>query len=150
MSLTQRIENDYLQAYKAKDTLRLGVLRMVKTAAKNRIVELRRPGGSLDDEEMLDVFIKEAKQRQDSIEQYAAVGRQDLADKEAQELAILRDYLPQALSAEELASIIDDTVMKLGASSQKDMGRVISAVMSVCKGRAEGKEVAAAVKLRLS
>lgn len=150
MSLTQRIENDYLQAYKAKDTLRLGVLRMVKTAAKNRIVELRRPGGSLDDEEMLDVFIKEAKQRQDSIEQYTAVGRQDLADKEAQELAILRDYLPQALSAEELASIIDDTVMKLGASSQKDMGRVISAVMSVCKGRAEGKEVAAAVKLRLS
>ena len=150
MSLTQRIDSDYVQAYKSKDALRLSVLRMVKTAAKNRLVELRRPGGALDDDEMLDVFIKEAKQRQDSIEQYAAASRPDLAAKEAEELAILRDYLPKALSAEELASVIEAAVAELGASGPRDMGRVISAVMSNCKGRAEGKDVAAAVKRRLS
>lgn len=150
MSLTQRIDSDYVQAYKSKDALRLSVLRMVKTAAKNRLVELRRPGGTLDDDEMLDVFIKEAKQRQDSIDQYSAASRPDLAAKEAEELAILRDYLPKALSAEELASIIEAAVAELGAAGPRDMGRVISAVMSRCKGRAEGKDVAAAVKRRLS
>lgn len=150
MSMTERIDNDYVQAYKAKDTLRLSVLRMVKTAAKNRLVELRRPGGTLDDSEMLDVFIKEAKQRQDSIEQYTSAGRPDLAAKEADELAILRDYLPQALSAEELATAIDTAVTELGATGPRDMGRVISAVMGACKGRVDGKEVAAAVKRRLS
>ena len=123
---------------------------MVKTAVKNRLVDLRRPGGSLDDSEMLDVFIKEAKQRQDSIEQYTSAGRPDLAAREADELAILRDYLPKALSPEELAAAIDAAVAELGATGPRDMGRVISAVMGACKGRADGKEVAAAVKQRLS
>lgn len=150
MSLTERIDNDYVQAYKAKDALRLSVLRMVKTAAKNRLVELRRPGGVLEDGEMLDVFIKEAKQRQDSIEQYTTAGRPDLAAREADELAILREYLPKALSPEELAAAIDAAVTELGATGPRDMGRVISAVMGACKGRADGKEVAAAVKRRLS
>lgn len=150
MSLTERIDSDYVQAYKAKDALRVSVLRMVKTAAKNRLVELRRPGGTLDDAELLDVFIKEAKQRQDSIEQYTTAGRPDLAAKEAAELAILRDYLPRALSAEELAAAIDAAVAEVGATGPRDMGRVISAVMGAFKGRADGKEVAAAVKRRLS
>ena len=150
MSLTERIDSDYVQAYKAKDALRLSVLRMVKTAVKNRLVELRRPGGSLDDGELMDVFIKEAKQRQDSIEQYTAAHRPDLAEKEAQELAILKEYLPQALSPEELSAAIDATVAELGATGPRDMGRVISAVMNAFKGRVDGKEVSAAVKLRLS
>ena len=150
MSLPERIDSDYVRAYKAKDALRLSVLRMVKTAVKNRLVDLRRPGGSLDDSEMLDVFIKEAKQRQDSIEQYTSAGRPDLAAREADELAILRDYLPKALSPEELAAAIDAAVAELGATGPRDMGRVISAVMGACKGRADGKEVAAAVKQRLS
>ncbi|MDE5879798.1 MAG: GatB/YqeY domain-containing protein [Desulfovibrio sp.] len=150
MSLTERIDSDYVAAYKAKDALRLSVLRMVKTAAKNRLVELRRPGGSLDAAELLDVFIKEAKQRQDSIEQYTAAGRADLADKEAQELAILRGYLPRALTPEELSAAIEAAVAELGATGPRDMGRVISAVMGAFKGRAAGKEVSAAVKKRLS
>lgn len=150
MSLTEQIDSDYVQAYKAKDALRLSVLRMVKTAAKNRLVELKRPGGSLDDGELMDVFIKEAKQRQDSIEQYTAANRPDLAEKEAQELAILKEYLPKALSPEELAGAIDAAVTELGATGPRDMGRVISAVMGAYKGRVDGKEVSAAVKTRLS
>ncbi len=150
MSLTERIDNDYVQAYKAKDALRLSVLRMVKTAAKNRLVELRRPGGALEDGEMLDVFIREAKQRQDSIEQYTTAGRPDLAAKEEAELTILREYLPRALSPEELGAAIDAAVAELGATGPRDMGKVISAVMGACQGRADGKEVAAAVKRRLS
>ena len=150
MSLTERIDSDYVLAYKAKDALRLSVLRMVKTAAKNRLVELKRPGGTLDDAELMDVFIKEAKQRQDSIEQYTAANRPDLAEKEARELAILKEYLPQALSPEELSAAIDAAVAELGATGPRDMGRVISAVMGAYKGRVDGKEVSAAVKKRLS
>ena len=150
MSLTEQIDKDYVEAYKAKDALRVSVLRMVKTAAKNRLVELRRPGGTLDDDEMLDVFIKEAKQRQDSIEQYTTAGRPDLAEKEAQELAILTPYLPKKLSPEELDAAVNAAVDDLGATGPRDMGRVISAITTAFKGRADGKEVAAAVKKRLS
>ena len=110
MSLSEQIEKEYIQAYKAKDAVRLTVLRLLKTAVKNKLVDLRRPGGSLSDEEMLDVIIKEGKQRQDSIEQYTAANRADLAEKEAAELRILQEYLPKALSPEELAEIIETTV----------------------------------------
>ena len=95
MSLFEQIEKEYIQAYKAKDAVRLTVLRLLKTAVKNRLVDLRRPGGSLSDEEMLDVIIKEGKQRQDSIEQYRAANRADLADKEAAELKILQNICPR-------------------------------------------------------
>ena len=81
MSLFEQIEKDYIQAYKAKDSVRLTVLRLLKTAVKNKLVDLCRPGGTLDDGEMMDLIIKEGKQRQDSIEQYTAAGRSDLADK---------------------------------------------------------------------
>ena len=91
MSLTTRIEQDYIAAYKAKDALRLGVLRLLKTAAKNLQVELMRP---VTDEELASVVQKQAKQRQDSIEQFTAANRPDLAEKEAPELSILKDYLP--------------------------------------------------------
>ena len=93
MSLTTRIEQDYIAAYKAKDALRLGVLRLLKTAAKNLQVELMRP---VTDEELATVIQKQAKQRQDSIEQFTAANRPDLAEKEAAELSILKDYLPVA------------------------------------------------------
>ena len=150
MSLSEQIEKEYIQAYKAKDAVRLTVLRLLKTAAKNKLVDLRRPGGSLSDEEMLDVIIKEGKQRQDSIEQYTAANRADLAEKEAAELRILQEYLPKALSPEELAEIIETTVAELQAATPKDMGRVISAVMGSYKGRVDGKALSEAVKKRLS
>lgn len=99
MSLSTQIEQDYIAAYKAKDSLRLGVLRLLKTAAKNLQVELMRP---ITDEELAAVIQKQAKQRQDSIEQYSAANRPDLAAREADELAILKGYLPEPLSAAEL------------------------------------------------
>ena len=97
MSTAERIEKDYLDAYKAKDKVRLGTLRLLKTAAKNLQVELMRP---LTDADYMDVLLKQAKQRQDSIEQYAAANRSDLAEQEAAELAVLREYLPQPLTEE--------------------------------------------------
>ena len=150
MCLSEQIYNEYIQPYKAKDAVRLTVLRLLKTAVKNKLVDLRRPGGSLSDEEMLDVIIKEGKQRQDSIEQYTAANRADLAEKEAAELRILQEYLPKALSPEELAEIIETTVTELQAATPKDMGRVISAVMGSYKGRVDGKALSEAVKKRLS
>ena len=150
MSLFEQIEKEYIQAYKAKDAVRLTVLRLLKTAVKNRLVDLRRPGGSLSDEEMLDVIIKEGKQRQDSIEQSRAANRADLADKEAAELKILQEYLPKALSPEELTAVIETTVAELQAAGPKDMGRVISAIMGSYKGRVDGKALSEAVKQRLA
>ena len=150
MSLFEQIEKEYIQAYKAKDAVRLTVLRLLKTAVKNRLVDLRRPGGSLSDEEMLDVIIKEGKQRQDSIEQYRAANRADLADKEAAELKILQEYLPKALSPEELTAVIETIVAELQAAGPKDMGRVISAIMGSYKGRVDGKALSEAVKQRLA
>ena len=150
MSLFEQIDKDYVQAYKAKDAVRVGVLRLLKTAVKNRLVDLRRPGGTLSDEEMLDVIIKEGKQRQDSIEQYTAAGRTDLADKEAAELAIIQDYLPKALSPEELSQLIDTTISEVGATTPRDMGKVISAIMATHKGRVDGKALSEAVKARLA
>ncbi len=150
MSLLERIEKEYIEAYKAKDTLRLGVLRLLKTSVKNKLVELKRPGGSLSDAEMLDVIIKEGKQRQDSIEQFKAANRPDLADKESAELSILQDYLPKALSAEELDAVIAATISELKATSPRDMGRVIAAIMAAHKGQVDGKALSEAVKARLT
>ena len=107
MSLSTQIEQDYIAAYKAKDSLRLGVLRLLKTAAKNLQVELMRP---ITDEELAAVIQKQAKQRQDSIEQYSAANRPDLAAREADELAILKGYLPEPLSAAELDAAVEAAV----------------------------------------
>ena len=142
MSLFETIEKDYVQAYKAKDAVRLTVLRLLKTAVKNRLVDLCRPGGTLDDAEMLDLIIKEGK--------YTSAGRQDLADKEAAELAVIQGYLPKPLTEEELTALIDATIAEVGATSPREMGKVISAIMATHKGRVDGKALSAAVKARLT
>ena len=147
MSLFETIEKDYVQAYKAKDQVKLGTLRLLKTAAKNRQVELMRP---LEDNDYMDVLLREVKQRQDSIEQYTSAGRQDLADKEAAELAVIQSYLPKPLTEEELTALIDATIAEVGATSPREMGKVISAIMATHKGRVDGKALSAAVKARLT
>ncbi|MDR1856547.1 MAG: GatB/YqeY domain-containing protein [Desulfovibrio sp.] len=149
MSLLERIEKDYVQAYKAKESVRLSVLRLVKTAVKNRLVALSRPGGTLSDEETLEVLVKEGKQRQDSIDQFTKAGRTDLADREAAELAILQEYLPSPLTPEEISQAVDAAVAVVGATSSKDMGRVMSEIMSKHKGRVDGKALSEAVRRRL-
>lgn len=150
MTLFEQINADYIAAYKAKETVRVSVLRMLKTSVKNRLVELRRPGGELSDEEMLDIVLKEGKQRRDSIAEYDKAGRSDLASREAEELAILEAYLPAAMSEEELAAAVEQAVAEAGASSPREMGKVMSLLMPRCKGRVDGRKLSQAVRDRLS
>lgn len=147
MNLTEKIEHDYIVAYKAKDSVRLTVLRLLKTAAKNLQVEKMRP---VEEGEMLDLVAKQVKQRRDSIEQFRAASREDLAVKEEAELKVLQDYLPQPLSAEELSAAIEDAVMASGAKGPQDMGKVMQVIMAKHKGRVEGKVLSDTVKARLT
>ncbi len=147
MSITDRIEQEFVTAYKAKDAERVAVLRLLKTAIKNRQVELLRP---LTEAEVLEVVGRQAKQRRESIEQFSAAGRMDLADKEERELAILKDYLPQALSPEELEAAVVKAIAETGASTPKDMGKVMKAVMEAHKGRVDGGTVQALVRSKLT
>jgi len=146
MTIAEQVEKDFLEAYKAREQVRLGTLRLLKTAAKNKQVELMRP---LDDDEYLAVIMHQLKQRQDSIEQFTAAGRTDLADKEAAEAEVLRAYMPAQLSEEELAEVVEKTVAPLLEGGMKNMGKAISAIMAEYKGRVDGKAVSAAVKARL-
>lgn len=150
MSLSEQIEKDYIAVYKAGKKDRVEVLRMLKAAVKNRLVELKRPGGALSDEEMLDVIMRQAKQREDSIEQFTAAERKDLADKEAAELAILREYLPAKLDSAQLTAAIADAIKKVGAAGPQDMGKVIGQIMSAFKGQVDGKEVSQKVRDQLA
>ena len=147
MSIQGRIESDYIVAYKAKDTVRLAVLRHLKTAAKNREVELLCP---LNDDDLLDLISRQLKQRKDSIEQYEKHGRGDLAAVEVAEFAVLQDYMPMPLSQAELLEIIDRLVAETGASGPKDMGKVMQALTLGYKGRYDGKMASEAVRSRLS
>ncbi len=146
MSLSQQIQTDYLTAYKAKDALRLSVLRHLKTAATNLSVELKR---DVNDDELLDVVLKQAKQRQDSIEQFKAGGRDDLAAIEEAELLVLKDYLPQMLEGAELEKAVNEAMQKTGASTARDMGKVMASLMEDYKGRLDGKAVSALVRSKL-
>ena len=146
MSLSQQIQTDYLAAYKAKDALRLSVLRHLKTAATNLSVELKR---DVNDDELLDVVLKQAKQRQDSIEQFNAGGRDDLAAIEEAELLVLKDYLPQMLEGAELEKAVNEAMQKTGASTARDMGKVMASLMEDYKGRLDGKAVSALVRSKL-
>lgn len=147
MSLSERIEKDYVTAFKAKKTDEVAVLRMLKAAVKNKQVDLRR---ELTDSEILDVLAKQVKQRQESIDQFRAAGRIDLAEIEEREHLILRTYLPTALSSTELEEAVALTIQTLGASGMKDMGRVMNAILGEHAGRVDGKELSALVRAKLS
>lgn len=149
MTLDKRLSDDYIEAYKAKDATVLAVLRLLKTAITNRQVELRQPGVTLSDEEISTLIIKQAKQRKDSIEQFRAAGRADLAEKEALELAILERYLPSQLTPEELDSAISVAIAETGVTDPREMGKVVGAIMARYKGRVDGKTVSAGVKEKL-
>ena len=147
MSLSERIEKDYVTAFKAKKTDEVAVLRMLKAAVKNKQVELRR---ELADNEILDVVAKQVKQRLESIEQFRAAGRIDLAEIEERELLILRAYLPTALSPAQLEEAVTATIHTLAASGMKDMGKVMNAILGEHAGRVDGKELSALVRAKLS
>ena len=147
MSLSERLEKDYVTAFKAKKTDEVAVLRMLKAAVKNKQIELRR---ELADNEILDVVAKQVKQRQESIDQFRAAGRVDLAEIEERELLILRAYLPTALSPAQLEEAVNTTIQALGASGMKDMGKVMNAILGEHAGRVDGKELSALVRAKLS
>jgi Uncharacterized conserved protein len=147
MTIQGRIESDYIVAYKAKDTVRLAVLRHLKTAAKNRGVEVLRP---LTDDDLLEIIARQIKQRRESIDQYEKHGRAELAAVEAAELLVLQDYMPAPLTDAELAQAIDTLVAETGAQGPKDMGKVMQALTQAYKGRYDGKKASEAVRSRLS
>ncbi|MBD5640904.1 MAG: GatB/YqeY domain-containing protein [Desulfovibrio sp.] len=149
MTLDKRLSEDYIAAYKAKNAAVLSVLRLLKTAITNRQVELRKPGAPLPDEEIISLIIRQAKQRKDSIEQFRAAGRADLAEKEAQELAILEQYLPSQLTPEELDAAISQAISETGVTDPREMGKVVGAIMARYQGRVDGKAVAAGVREKL-
>ena len=147
MALKEQLDTDLKSAMRDKDALRLSVVRMLKSAIKYREIELMKP---LDDAAIEGVIATEIKRRRDSVEQYKAGNRQDLADKEAAEIAFLQAYLPQQLTEAELRAKVDEAVKKVGAQGPKDMGAVMKALLPEVQGRAEGKLVSELVKARLS
>ncbi|HEX4916017.1 MAG TPA: GatB/YqeY domain-containing protein [Vicinamibacterales bacterium] len=148
MSLEQTLSGDIVTAMKAKDQTRLTALRMLKTALTNKSIE---KGRALDAAEELQVVSTLVKQRRDSIEQFTKGGRQDLADKEQAEITILNGYLPAAASDEDVAAAVAAAVAETGATSAKDMGKVMKAAMAALAGKTvDGKKVSEAVKARLS
>jgi uncharacterized protein YqeY len=151
MSLKDRISEDIKTAMKAKDKTRLETVRGIKKVLLEKEVSLRPEGQtSLTEVQELEVLAQQAKQRRESIEQYRQAGRDDLADQEAQELAIIETYLPKQLSDQEVAAIVDEIIAEVGASSAKDMGKVMGPAMQRLKGRAEGQKIQAMVKAKLS
>lgn len=146
MSLSDKLEQDYIAAYKAKDSVRLGVLRLVKTSLKNfQVQHLRVP----TDDDVMDVIAAQCKRHKDSIEQYTNVGRPELAAKEAAEMRVLGDYMPTALTDDELQAAIALAVEQAGATGIKDMGRVMQHLLAANKGRVDGKAASDAVKAAL-
>jgi uncharacterized protein len=151
MSLKERIGEDIKTAMKAKDKIRLETVRSIKKAILEKEVALRPQGiDSLSEEHEIELLSQQAKQRRDSIEQFQNAGRDDLAEKESQELAIIETYLPEQVSDSELEAIIDQIIASSGASSVKDLGKVMGPAMKQLKGKADGKKIQALVKSKLS
>ena len=147
MVLSDTINTDITAAMKSKDAPRLSALRMLKAAIMNKGVET---GRDLDDAEVLQVVSSLVKQRRDSVDQFSKAGRADLADKETAEIVILERYLPPAASPEEVEAAVAAAVAETGASSPKDMGKVMKAVMPKLAGKnADGRAINEAVRLKL-
>lgn len=147
MTLLEQITQALTAAMKAKDAARLSTLRMVKSALKNREIDKMAP---LDDAESAKVLQTLVKQRRDSAEQYTQAGRAELAEKELAEITVIEEYLPASLDDETLARLVDEAIAEIGATSAKDMGRAMKAVMAKIAGQpVDGKVVSGLVKSRL-
>lgn len=146
MSLKQQITDDMKVAMRAKDTARLGAIRLLLAAIKQREVDDRT---ELDDAAILGVIEKMLKQRRDSISQYEAAGRQDLADAERFEVSVLSQYLPQPLTEAEIQGLVEQAVATTGATGIKDMGKVMNVLRPQLAGRADMGKVSGLIKARL-
>ena len=148
MSLKDQIISDMTAAMKAQDAARTSTLRMVKAAIMNREKD---GGGAITDEDVSKLLRSQVKQRRDSVEQYQKAGRPELADKEIAEIAVIETYLPQAASEAEIERAVSEAISETGASSMKDMGAVMKAVMPKLAGKnADGRTVSDTVKKKLA
>jgi uncharacterized protein YqeY len=150
MTLQERVDSDLKEAMRAKDTTKLGVLRMLKAALKYAAIAKSGAEAELTDAEAAQVARKQVKQRQDSIESFEKGGRAELAAKEKEELLILNPYLPQAMSSDELAEVVRATIAETGATSKAQMGGVMKALQAKVAGRADGKTLNQEVSRQLS
>jgi hypothetical protein len=147
MNLNEQLIEAMKTAMKARDSLRLNAIRLIRTAIKNREIDERR---ELNDQEVIGVLSTLVKQRKESAQVYREGGRPELAEKEEQELAIIQEFLPTQLGEEEIRAIIEAAVSETGAASMKDMGKVMKVVTGKTLGRADGRLVSELVKARLS
>ena len=146
MSLKERITDDMKAAMRSGEKERLGLIRMITAAIKQREVDERI---SLDDPQVLSVLEKMIKQRKESVEQFKAGNRQDLVDKESAEITLLQGYMPSPLSGAELDALINEAVAATGAASIKDMGKVMGVIKAKAQGRADMAAVGAKIKAKL-
>ncbi|MCF1429114.1 MAG: GatB/YqeY domain-containing protein [Shewanella sp.] len=146
MSLIDQLKAEMKAALVAKDKVRLGTIRMALAAIKQIEVDTRE---TLDDDQVIAVLTKMVKQRRDSIAQYEAAGRSELADAEAAEIKVIESFLPKPLTAEEVVAIIDATIAEVGASSMADMGKVMGALKNKVQGRADMGAIGAQIRAKL-
>ena len=146
MSLFDKLTQDMKSAMKAGEKDRLATIRLLRGALKNKAIEKRQ---DLTGDEEVAILTSAAKQRKESIQAFTDAGRDDLVSKESSELEVIQDYLPQPLSHQDLETIIDAAIAKVGAVSMKEMGAVMSAVIQEVKGRADGKEINSMVRAKL-
>jgi uncharacterized protein YqeY len=147
MSLEERLVEEMKQAMKSNDKLRLSTIRMVRSALKNKEIDLRK---TLEDEDIVKVIQVMVRKGEESVEQFQSGGRMDLVEKEKSEIEILKSFLPQPLSQEEILKIIDESIHETQASSPKDIGKVMKSVLPKIGGKADGKLINQLVKERLS
>lgn len=151
MAIKDEIMADLKKAMKNKEQDRLRVLRSIKSRLLEREISERKDGeATLSDEQTIEVLMKAAKQRKESIEQFEEAGRQDLVETEKRELEIIQSYLPEMLSEDEVRDIAREKIDELGAQDMSDMGQVMGALMQQLKGKAEGSMVSKVVKEELS
>ena len=150
MTLHERVDMDLKEAMRAKESTKLGVLRMLKSALKYAAIEKSGADAELNEPEAIQVIRKQVKQRQDSIESFEKGGRAELAAKEKEELSILNTYLPQAMNPGELSQMVRETIAEVGATSKAQMGVVMKAVQAKAAGRVDGKTLSTEVQQQLS
>ncbi len=150
MNLQSQVDNDIKDAMRAKDTVKLNTLRMLKAALKNSAIEKSGADAVLDDLESTAIIRKQIKQRQDSIEGFEKGGRAELAANEKAEIEILLAYLPQAMSAEEITALVKDAIAESGATTKQQMGAVMKVASAKAAGRADGKALSVEVQKQLA
>lgn len=146
----QKLQEELKQSMLAKNELKTSVLRMILSAVNYYEIQKGGAGYQATDEDVMSVIQKEAKQHNDSIDQFKNAGRQDLFDKEEKELEILKQYLPEQISEEEIKKMVEETISQTGASSIQEMGKVMGALIPKLKGKADGSLVSKIVKEKLS